>query len=190
MNSPIKWVGGKRKEIKYFEKYIPNFDIYVEPFIGGEALYWYLEPEKAVINDINENLINFYQVLRDEYSNLSNGVKTYLNNKDFFNSVVNKLNNKEYQNNIEQAEIFYYLNKTAFSGKWRVNSRGKKPCEEAKLINCIINNYSINNQNRWCVELSTTEDIINFINKNGKIVIDESDVYDIPKIEIYDSWRE
>jgi DNA adenine methylase len=124
MNSPIRWVGGKRKEIKYFEKYIPNFDIYVEPFIGGGALYWYLEPEKAVINDINENLINFYQVLRDEYSNLSNGVKTYLNNKDFFNSVVNKLNNKEYQNNIEQAEIFYYLNKTAFSGKWRVNSKG------------------------------------------------------------------
>lgn len=69
-------------------------------------------------------------------------------------------------------------------------SEKKKPCEEAKLINCIINNYGIDNQNRWCVELSTTEDIINFINKNGKIIINKSEVYDIPTIEIYDSWRE
>jgi len=70
LNSPIKWIGGKRREIKYFEKYIPEFKTYVEPFVGGGALYWHLQPKQAIINDINEHLINFYLVLKNNYDEL------------------------------------------------------------------------------------------------------------------------
>jgi DNA adenine methylase len=125
MNSPIKWVGGKRKEIKLFEKYIPKFDTYVEPFVGGGALYWYLEPKNAVINDINEHLVNFYEVLRDNYNELYSQLQDMILSKEYFDNIVKRLNNKEYKDKIEQASIFYYLNKTAFSGKWRENKQGK-----------------------------------------------------------------
>lgn len=125
MKSPIKWTGGKAREIKHFEDLIPSYSTYVEPFFGGGALYWHLKPEYAIINDINEHLINFYFVLKDNYNSLMNVLNGMDFNKDYFDKIVKKLNSKEYDNQIEQAAIFYYLNKTAFSGKWRVNSQGK-----------------------------------------------------------------
>lgn len=125
MNSPIKWVGGKRKEIKHFEKYIPQHSVYIEPFFGGGAVYWHLQPKKAIINDINPELINFYEVLRNNYNELYNTLQQFVLDKTFFKEQVIKLNNKTFQSDIERAAIFYYLNKTSFSGKWRLNSKGQ-----------------------------------------------------------------
>ena len=124
MNSPIKWIGGKRREIKNFEQYIPKHKIYIEPFVGGGAVFWKLQPEKAIINDVNEHLINFYEVLRDNYTELKKELHLYTNTLEAYKEVIKILNAKEYTNKIEQAAIFYYLNKTAFSGTWRVNSKG------------------------------------------------------------------
>ena len=110
MKSPIKWTGGKRREIPYFSSYIPqNFDIYIEPFFGGGALYWHLLPQNAIINDINSHLINFYKVLRDNHSSLENILSTFEHNKTFFDKLVNILNNNEFNNNVEQAAIFTIL---------------------------------------------------------------------------------
>ena len=51
----LKYRGGKRREIKYIEKYIPDYSgRYIEPFFGGGALFFYLEPDKAIINVINK----------------------------------------------------------------------------------------------------------------------------------------
>jgi len=124
LNSPIKWIGGKRREIKYFEKYIPEFKTYIEPFVGGGALFWHLQPKEAIINDINEHLINFYLVLKNNYDELKIELQSYINTLEEYKKVILRLNRKEYKNNIEQSAIFYYLNKTAFSGTWRVNSKG------------------------------------------------------------------
>jgi len=71
----IKWSGGKSDEIKIFKKYFPdNYDIYIEPFIGGGSVYFYLNPIKAVINDIHTELIDFYQIIgngeSEKYMNL------------------------------------------------------------------------------------------------------------------------
>ncbi len=65
MKPLIKWPGGKSSEIKYIEKMLPKFDRYVEPFFGGGALYFDLMPEKAVINDISDNLIYFYRLIKE-----------------------------------------------------------------------------------------------------------------------------
>ena len=68
VKSLIKWPGGKSKEIKYIEKLIPSFDRYVEPFFGGGAMFFYLQPEKAVINDISRDLISFYKLVKSQSS--------------------------------------------------------------------------------------------------------------------------
>jgi DNA adenine methylase len=65
MKPLIKWAGGKSSEIKYIENIIPNFERYVEPFFGGGALFFDLEPKKAVINDISGELMTFYRLLKN-----------------------------------------------------------------------------------------------------------------------------
>ncbi len=61
----IKWPGGKSSEIGRFASLIPDCDRYIEPFVGGGAVYFYLNPERAVINDISENLMDFYRLLQE-----------------------------------------------------------------------------------------------------------------------------
>lgn len=71
MKPLVKYRGGKSKEIPNIIKHIPNFSgRYIEPFFGGGALYFYLEPKKAIINDINEKLISFYKGVQADYQNL------------------------------------------------------------------------------------------------------------------------
>ena len=66
MNPVLKYRGGKSREIPRFLQYIPNdFNRYIEPFFGGGAVFFYLEPDRAMINDANARLMTFYQQLRD-----------------------------------------------------------------------------------------------------------------------------
>lgn len=64
INTLIKWPGGKAREIKYIEHLIPQYDRYIEPFFGGGAMFFYLKPQAAVINDISSDLINFYTLTK------------------------------------------------------------------------------------------------------------------------------
>ncbi|WP_413986365.1 DNA adenine methylase [Paenibacillus polymyxa] len=124
MKSPIKWVGGKGSEIKMFEKYIPEFETYVEPFLGGGALYWQINPEKAILNDINSHLVNFYKTIITNTEKINSILSNFVNNEEFYYNIRDVLNNKKFRDNIEQAAIFYYLNKTGHRGQWRENSKG------------------------------------------------------------------
>lgn len=68
MDPVLKYRGGKSREIPRFLQYIPEtFDRYIEPFFGGGAVYFFLEPQKAILNDINERLMTFYQQLKTQY---------------------------------------------------------------------------------------------------------------------------
>ena len=68
MNPVLKYRGGKSREIPRFLQYIPDdFNRYIEPFFGGGAVYFYLEPENAIINDVNTRLMTFYRQLRNSY---------------------------------------------------------------------------------------------------------------------------
>lgn len=62
----IKWPGGKAHEIKYIEHLIPQYDRYIEPFFGGGAMFFYLKPKVAVINDISSDLIDFYTLAKEQ----------------------------------------------------------------------------------------------------------------------------
>lgn len=114
MQPLIKWPGGKSSEIDYIKDIIPKYDRYVEPFCGGGAVYFYLEPGNAIINDISKNLTDFYSLIKNKDEHFKNAMYD-LNymwediKKKAFN-IVNKLvelfvdykNNKLEKNTIQE----------------------------------------------------------------------------------------
>lgn len=146
----VKWVGGKRQLMYELEINMPKtYNRYFEPFIGGGALFFYLQPDNAYISDMNEELINLYQVVRDNVDELITDLQKHDISKEYFMEIRNIDRTEEYQNwsNIQKASRFIYLNRTCFNGMYRVNSKGefnvpfghyKNPriLDENNLINC------------------------------------------------------
>lgn len=124
----VKWAGGKRQLLKTLYDSLPeSFSDYHEPFVGGGALYFRLWSEgrtkKAHLNDYNPELINAYRVIKRVPEELISELKRkkYANNSETFY----KIRSEEPQDTTERAARFIYLNRTAFNGLYRVNSRGK-----------------------------------------------------------------
>lgn len=119
----IKWSGGKKDELKHIKKFIPSeYEIYLEPFIGGGALFFDLSPKRSVIGDVHKELIDFYKAIKDGYSG------------EIYNFMINNPNNEETYYNVrnmnptnstENAQRFYYLRKTCFRGMLRYNNKGE-----------------------------------------------------------------
>ncbi len=146
----VKWVGGKRQLMFELLKNMPeDFNRYFEPFIGGGALFFYLQPDNAYISDMNEELINLYQVVRDSVDELIADLQKHDISKEYFMEIRNIDRTEEYENwsDVQKASRFIYLNRTCFNGMYRVNSQGqfnvpfghyKNPriVDENNLINC------------------------------------------------------
>ena len=156
MHPFVKWVGGKSKYIQHILPYLPNtFDRYYEPFIGGGALFFHLQPNKAYISDVNIELINCYQTIRSDVYGLMKELDKYkeTNREEqyyVFRSEYNKLK-KEHQYSyddvvsqegasegasegtgeegkgicVRKAGLFIFLNKTSFRGIYRENKSGE-----------------------------------------------------------------
>lgn len=140
----VKWVGGKTQLLDDIKKTLPHNlsqikDVtYIEPFVGGGAvLFWILQEypniTRAIINDINEELICTYRVIKSDVENLVlelTRIQTeYLAldeiaRKDYFLSLRERYNEKN-NSDIETAALFIFLNRTCFNGLYRVNSKGK-----------------------------------------------------------------
>ncbi|WP_066636056.1 DNA adenine methylase [Desulfolucanica intricata] len=125
----VKWVGGKRQLIHEIEKYIPQkYSTYYEPFFGGGAVLLHLLPTKAVVNDINEELINMYQVIKDNVEALIEDLGRHENSADYFYKIrALDRDNKLYKSltSVQRASRIIYLNKTCYNGLFRVNRDGK-----------------------------------------------------------------
>lgn len=89
MNPLIKWPGGKSGEIDKIEHLIPKHNRYVEPFFGGGALFFHLNPKKAAINDISQSLIEYYSLLKSQDKELYNLLLCYNNS---FNNIIKVCN--------------------------------------------------------------------------------------------------
>lgn len=84
----LKWVGGKRQLLETFLELIPKkISSYCEPFLGGGALFFELQPKKAYVNDINEDLILVYKVIRNDVEKLVSELANFKNDAEFFYSV-------------------------------------------------------------------------------------------------------
>ncbi len=131
----IKWVGGKRNLVKRLEKMMPeSFSNYFEPFVGGGAFLFHLYSEEILKNkektifDINSELINTYNVVKNYPSELIKNLKEYKlkHSKNFYYEIRLQDREKDFKNNNEilRATRFIYLNKTCFNGLYRVNKSG------------------------------------------------------------------
>jgi len=125
----VKWVGGKRQLLPEIRKYLPKRDVnYYEPFLGGGAVLFDLQPKKSVVNDINDELINLYRVIKNDVESLITDLKKHKNEESYFYEIrAWDRNPKSYNrlSNIERASRIHYLNKTCYNGLFRVNRTGQ-----------------------------------------------------------------
>ena len=124
----VKWVGGKTQLLSELTARIPdNFSRYFEPFVGGGALFFYLQPEQSILIDINEELTNTYRVIKEKTEELIAALKQHTYEKDYYYRVRNIDRTNEYKNwsDVQRASRLIYLNKSCFNGLYRVNSKGE-----------------------------------------------------------------
>ena len=120
----IKWSGGKSDEISKFIGYIPTtYDTYLEPFIGGGAVYFHLNPTKAVITDVHKELVDFYKAVKN---GKSNDIYEFMSKTPNEEATYYKIRDEMVINDyIDNAKRFFYQRKTCFRGMLRYNSSGK-----------------------------------------------------------------
>ncbi len=120
----LKWAGGKRWLFtKEFISKIPEYNRYIEPFIGGGAGFFALEPKESIISDANKDLINLYMVVRDDPVALQGLLANHqaLHCKDYYYEV----RASEPSLGVEKAARFLYLNRTCWNGLYRLNREGR-----------------------------------------------------------------
>jgi DNA adenine methylase len=128
----LKWAGGKRQLLSEIKKHLPgNMQdyTYYEPFIGAGAVFFDLQPRKAVINDSNVQLITAYTAIKENVEELIRLLAGHRekNNKEYFYEIRNLDRDRVKFNrmtNAEKAARLIFLNKTCFNGLYRVNSQG------------------------------------------------------------------
>ena len=140
----VKWVGGKRQLLRQFKElglYPPDgFDpinhTYHEPFAGGGAVFLDLLPKKAVLSDLNPELITTYKVIKDNVDKLIKLLKTYKYEKEFYLKIRSKKIEK--LSDVQIAARFIYLNRTCFNGLYRVNKSGQFNVPMGEYTNPLI----------------------------------------------------
>lgn len=137
LTPPLKWAGGKRWQVPHIK---PLWEVHrgarlVEPFCGGLSVSLGLQPERALVNDVNPHLMNFYRCLKAGTLGAvptENEREAYGRHRDRFNALA-----RAGEHTPESAALFFYLNKTGFNGLCRFNSKGgfNVPFGKFKTIN-------------------------------------------------------
>lgn len=123
----LKWAGGKTQLLEALIKRMPtSYNRYMEPFLGGGALFFALQPKRSYLADFNSDLINCFTVVRDNVSDLIEELKKYRYEREMYYAVRDLDRTQEFEkmSAVARAARFIYLNKTCFNGLYRVNSKG------------------------------------------------------------------
>ncbi|MET0596013.1 MAG: DNA adenine methylase, partial [Polyangiaceae bacterium] len=119
----LKWAGGKGQLLGALRERVPSFKRYFEPFLGGGALFFALQPKRGVLSDVNDEIINCYKVVRDDVTALIGALGDHRYDEDHYYEVRNT--DPATLPPIERAARTIFLNKTGFNGLYRVNRSGK-----------------------------------------------------------------
>ena len=192
----VKWAGGKRQILSRINEYVqesiednPDYT-YIEPFLGGGAVFFSLQPKKAIINDLNEDLINAYKIIKsDDYLELIKRLKNfsveYQKSPDEFYYDVRAWDRTENwmnkHDNVDRAARMIFLNRTCYNGLYRVNSKGqfntpigryRNPliCDETNIKE--IHEYLSNPENHIEIMNGSYEDAIKKAKDGDVIYID------------------
>ena len=125
----VKWAGGKRQLMDVLLPMMPkNFSLYCEPFLGGGAALFRLLPQRARVNDINQELIGLYEVIRDDLTGLLDALRGFTNDPECYYAVRawdRDRDRYEALSPAQRAARVLYLNKTCYNGLYRVNKAGQ-----------------------------------------------------------------
>lgn len=120
----LKWAGGKNWFVRHQNQRIPQqYNRYIDPFLGGGALYFYLEPQCAILNDVNAELITTFRAIQNDWQAVEKNLKIHArnHNTDYYYKVRDRNPRKD----ATIAARMIYLNRTCFNGIYRVNASGK-----------------------------------------------------------------
>lgn len=192
----VKWAGGKRQILSRINEYVqdsindnPDYT-YIEPFLGGGAVFFSLRPKKAIINDLNEDLINAYKIIKsDNYLKLIDKLKEfsddYHNSPDEFYYHIREWdrvdNWMDAHDDVDRAARMIFLNRTCYNGLYRVNSKGQfntpmgryhNPliCDETNIKE--IHEYLSNPENHIEIMNGSYEDVIKKA-KDGDVIYND-----------------
>ena len=178
----LKWAGGKGQLLKQYESFFPSkFSNYLEPFVGGGAVFFHLYNtgrlrgnKRVILIDDNKELMNCYSVIKENVEKLIRILSShkYANNKNVYYAI----REEEPQDKFERAARTIYLNKTCFNGLYRVNSQGKfnvpfgrykKPliCDSRNLkaVSLALRNLEISSGHfETCLEFAKKADFVYF----------------------------
>jgi DNA adenine methylase len=123
----VKWAGGKGQLLAQLEPFFPppgSYVRYFEPFLGGGAVYFHLQPARAVLSDLNEELVNTYEVIRDQLDELLTSLQKHQDGAEYY-YWVRQLPRERALTDVQRASRFIFLNKRCYNGLYRVNSKGE-----------------------------------------------------------------
>jgi DNA adenine methylase len=180
----LKWVGGKRQImpsiIALLPKNIKNYT-YVEPFLGGAAVLFQLQPETALVNDSNAELINVYHVIKNNLDELITELKQHKNEADYYYTIRGLDRRVEFNKltNVQRASRIIFLNKTCFNGLYRVNNAGEFNVPFGRYRNPNIVNEPVLkavskflNTNNIVFSCTDYEDILKTVDRNSFVYLD------------------
>jgi len=165
----VKWAGGKRQLINLLIDNAPtSFGRYFEPFVGGGALLFALLPSAATITDANPELINAYQIIRDELPALMKDLARHRNDEEYFYAI--RAKQPARLSAVKRASRFLYLNKTCFNGLYRENSKGEFNAPFGKYVNPKI----LDQENLTAVSAYLNDSDVAIYHRDYKAVLDEA----------------
>jgi DNA adenine methylase len=180
----VKWVGGKRQIMSSIVELMPKNMKgyqYIEPFIGGGAVLFHLQPAKAIINDFNAELTNLYETIRSSPEELIKDLKKHKNTPEYFYQL-RSLDREPGYNKltaVKKASRVIYLNKTCFNGLYRVNNSGEFNAPFGKYKNPnIVNEPTIRavsnylRSNEITIMNGDFESVLNKASKKSFIYLD------------------
>jgi DNA adenine methylase len=178
----VKWVGGKTQLLSELTSRIPsNFSRYFEPFMGGGALFFHLQPEHSTLIDINEELTLAYRVIKLKTEELIADLKRHIYEKEYYYQIRNVDRTDEYKlwSDVQKASRLIYLNKSCFNGLYRVNSKGEFNTPMGSYKNPkIVNEINL----RACSQALQKAQIVNasFLEVEEKMNSDDFVYFDPP----------
>jgi len=171
----LKWAGGKSRLIPQYTPYFPShYRTYYEPFLGGGAIFFHLQPPRAVLSDVNAELVNVYTCIRDHLEEVIQQLESHA--RQHCHDYYYQIRALHPSTSVQRAARFIYLNRTCFNGLYRENSKGQfnvpmgryqkpKICDREllKAVSKILQPIQIHQQSFTAVlEVAHAQDFVYF----------------------------
>ena len=123
----LKWPGGKRWFVFNYDDLLPReYNTYIEPFLGAGSVYFHIQPKRALLGDANAELVNAYQVIKNDWQSLESSLKyRQRRHRENADTYYYWLRDRNSLVPLQRASRLIYLNRTCFNGIYRVNRQGQ-----------------------------------------------------------------